>query len=78
MRYLHAVAQFVQLLVVDWTAAVRWAGLCSSWRDDLIVAGNSSDRGEDANLPPSNFLFMHLYGLKENQRLEDILDHNQN
>lgn len=67
VRYLHAVAHAVQQLVVDWSAAVRWAGLCTGrlrWRKDLVAARNSSHRREGSNFSPRNFLFVHLHGLR--------------
>lgn len=68
VRYLYAVAQTVQLLVVDWSPVVRWAGLCTGRRlrrrDDLVAARDSSHRCEDANFSPRNFLFVHLHRLR--------------
>lgn len=69
LRYLHAVAQAVQLLVVDWSTAVRWAGLCTGRRlrrgKDLVAAWDSSHRREYADFSPRNFFFVHLYCLKQ-------------
>lgn len=73
-------AEAVQLLVVDWSAAVRWAGLrAGGWlrrRDDLMAAWDSSHRCEDADLSPGNFLLMHLHRLRTTKILclsSDIL-----
>lgn len=67
VRDLHAVAQSVQLLVVDWPTAVRWAGLrpCRRWsrRQDLVAARNSFHCREGADFSPRNFLFVHLHRL---------------
>lgn len=68
VTYLHAMAQAVQLLVVDWSTAIRWAGLCTGRRlrrrEDLVAAWDSSHCREDADFSPRNFLFVHLHRLK--------------
>lgn len=61
-------AQAVQLLVVDWLAAVWWAGLSTSRSlsrgEDLVAAWDSSHRRKDADFSPRNFLFVHLNRLR--------------
>lgn len=66
--YLHAVAQTVQLLVVDWLAAVWWAWLHAGGREDLVAAWDSSHGCEHANLPPENLLLVHVHGLRAKVR----------
>lgn len=65
-------AQAVQLLVVDWSAAVRWAGLCTGrrlrGREDLVAAWDSSHRREDTDLSPRNLFFVHLHCLRRTTR----------
>lgn len=69
VRYLHAMAQVIQLLIVDWLTAVWWAGLCTRWRlgrgKDLVAAWDSSNRCERANFSARNFFFVHLHCLKQ-------------
>lgn len=78
VRYLHAVAQAVQLLVVDWSAAVRWAGLSTGRglrrREDLVAAWDSSHCRESADLSPWNFFFVHLHRLSRGNRLSELIN----
>lgn len=66
VTHLDAMAQAVQLLVADWPAAVRWAGLQTGrrWREDLVATWNAPHRREGADFSPRHFLFVHLHRLK--------------
>lgn len=64
-RDLDPVPHAVQLLVVDWSAAVRWAGLRTGRRrrEDLVATWNATHRREGADFSPRHFLFVHLHRL---------------
>lgn len=66
VTHLDAVPHAVQLLVVDWSAAVRWAGLRTGRRrrEDLVATWNATHRREGADFSPRHFLFVHLHHLK--------------
>lgn len=54
VTHLDAMAQAIQLLVVDWSATVRWAGLRTGRRrrEDLVATWNTPHRREGANFSP--------------------------
>ncbi len=78
--HLHAMTQAVQLLVVDWLAAVRWAGLSTGSRlrrrEDLVAAWDSSHRRENTDFSPGNFLLVHLHRLRRTKSKINTADSN--
>lgn len=57
-------AQPIQLLVVNWSAAVGWAGLRHLvWGQNFVVPWDSADHREGADLPTRHLLLVHLHRL---------------